>query len=181
MSELGKWFASLGKNFSSYQNVCEENGIKDLVVFGDLDVNDLVTDLGIKKTHAKVICRAWQRDFGSAQSLNLTPSVVKITGKSLAQQAAAKDHEKVDTIKVKKLERIFRDADVFKEVLNYADYDSVVGKTLSIIQEQEGYIFKLQSNPPATKHRGFLSHVQKDSADLCRSLFYALKEKRTSV
>merc|ERR1719233_885586 len=66
-------------------------------------------------------------------------------------------------------------------LVNYADVDIVVAKALSLLKIQHNYINKLQREPPAIEHRGFLSHVQKYSADLCRCLVYGLEKKDTSV
>jgi len=54
---------------------------------------------------------------------------------------------------------------------------------VTLLEDQNSYILQLIANPkPATfKYDAFLSHVQKSSGDLCRSLLYALKEKKVRV
>ena len=102
------------------------------------------------------------------------------TEKSKTGFAEAKNDEKIDTNKFKDLFAILLTIK-YLEVLKYADVENVAAKALCILQRQKRYISKLMRKPPPIKHRGFLSHVQKHSADLCRSLFCGLKNNHISV
>ena len=69
----------------------------------------------------------------------------------------------------------------FHQIKFKIDVENVVVKALCILQAQISYLSKLQNHPPAPKHRGFLSHVQKHSADLCRSLYFDFKNVGINV
>jgi len=190
MSLVSEWVTSLGKAFARYDGVFEDNGVTDLAMLGKLEIQDMITDLGIKSTHARVIYHSYKRDFADKKTKNLKPSVVMITQKSKSEtqksnsgSATANDDKKIDANKldVKALAQIFPQDGMLEQLLKHADGEYAMAKALSLLQEQIPYLSKLQKDQSPIKHRGFLSHVQQNSADLCRSLFYALQLKRTSV
>jgi len=55
---------------------------------------------------------------------------------------------------------------------------------LALVEEQKMYILELINNKKTdaqSKYEAFLSHVQKDSADLCRSLWFALEKENVGI
>jgi len=178
MSEVSDWIVNLGKAFVAYKDVFEENGVVDLDTLGQLDVDDMVTDLSIKRTHARIISYRWKKEFGT-KTESVAPSVVKITEKSKVDYESSK--KKIKVVALKDLKGVFRKKEMFEELSKLAQADDIVAKALSLLNEQLSYILKLREEPPTIKYRGFLSHVQHNSADLCRCLFYGLEKKHTSV
>jgi len=178
MSEVSDWIVNLGKAFVAYKDVFEENGVVDLDTLGQLDVDDMVTDLSIKRTHARIISYRYKKEFGT-KTESVAPSVVKITEKSKVDYESSK--KKIKVVALKDLKGVFRKKEMFEELSKLAQADDIVAKALSLLNEQLSYILKLREEPPTIKYRGFLSHVQHNSADLCRCLFYGLEKKHTSV
>ena len=92
MSEVSNWIAKLGKSFSSYPKIFEENGIDDLSMIGILEISDM-SGIGINRVHAKVIYHRYRRDFPNAIAVSLKPSMVKSVQPNF--EAASEDEEKI--------------------------------------------------------------------------------------
>lgn len=191
MSEVNNWLTTLGKFFLPYRELFKESGVNELDILGSLEINDII-ELGVKKVHATIIYRRYKKEFGSAGDQNLKPAVVMITEKSKIAHLGAADEEKINSednkidinqlgVCTKDLPCLFQQDSGFDEVMKFAEVNSVIAKAIGLLHEQRDHISTLQKDPPSTTHRGFLSHVQQHSSDLCRSLFYGLKEKKTKV
>jgi len=185
MSNVKIWLYGLGKCFASYPQIFQDNGINDLALVGDLEISDMVSDMGIKPFHARVIYRRYRRDFADAQSMNRQASVSEPADSPKSQLITADDDEKIDadvlSTLVLNLKSIFPNSATFEKIVKLAEVDAIVLKALALFNMGASHIKKLKNNLSSPTWRGFLSHVQKDSADLCRSLFYGLKEKNTRV
>jgi len=181
MSKLGTWIAGLGNIYVPYVRVFEENGIDDLATLRELEIDDLVGDLGIKKIHAKIIFIKLKHHFGNT----LKPSTTKITEQSKMKAVITINEEKIDAEKIalykKSLPNVGSNCTFISELLKCAEVNSVIAKALDLVHSQIEYINKLRREPPQIKNRGFLSHVQGNSADLCRSISHELKEKNVEV
>ena len=70
---------------------------------------------------------------------------------------------------------------MFEELAREAKKNNVIYKALELLLAELSYIEKLQVKPLPLSFRGFLSHVQRNSADLCRSLYYGLEKKNIPV
>jgi len=183
MSEVSKWITSLGKAFDRYDGVFEANGVENMALLGLLEIEDMVSDLGVTTTHARMIYHRYKKQFPDGKTENLKPSVVKKTTNSKSKSQAVNDEKKTDKNKLdtKSFAGIFPQEKMLETLLKFARGEAVVANSLNLLHGQLQYLLKLQKNPPRIEHRGFLSHVQEHSSDLCRSLKYGLEKKQTSV
>jgi len=181
MSEVSNWLSGLGKAYESCAKILSENGIKDFSTLELLEVDEMVNELGFKKIHAKVIYHRSRKDFSKEQpKAELTAP--------WATPAIPRDEEKIDLSKInlfqEELKNIFlQNVEFFNELIKLAESSSILTEALHLLHTQEDYISKLQIKPRKIQYWGFLSHVQIHSADLCRSLQYAItaKNKKATV
>jgi len=175
MSEVSNWLSGLGKAYESCAKILSENGIKDFSTLELLEVDEMVNELGFKKIHAKVIYHRSRQDFSKERpKAELTAP--------WATPAIPREEEKIDlsTINLfqKELKNIFlQNVEFFNELIKLAASSSILTAALHLLHTQEDYISKLQIKPRKIQYWGFLSHVQIHSADLCRSLQYAIAAK----
>ena len=195
MSDFDKWFGSLGKVLQSYKETFEDNGYDDIDLLGDLEVTDMVSEMGIKRIHANAIYKKYKKEFGSSKAETLKPHLVKTIETSIVassdqqkiniKKITSADEEKADLQKIalfeKDLAGVFQQHDIFIELIKFAKDDVTAAKALSLFHEHRGHISSVQRKPPSITYRGFLSHVQRNSGDLCGRFKDCLKLKGTSV
>lgn len=183
MSVVAQWIMSLGDSFIRYSDIFEKNGVDDLAMLGVLEISDM-SSLGINIVHAKMIYHRYRRDFSNASiEANLKPSMVKrVQQKS---HSIIGDERKIDSEKMAQyeedLKNIFPRLAKFEEIMEWGKMDSSAFQALELLHAEISFIKELQIKPPSLSYRGFLSHVQRDSADLCRCFYYGLKEKSIRV
>jgi len=170
MSDVNQWLCGLGKAFSSCADTFHDNGVDDFSTLAILEVDDMVKDFGLKKAHAKIIYHKYRKDFLPEEC------------KSEPLASEDEDDETIDLDKVnvfeKELKSIFMQNDgFFEKLIKIAKVNSIVTDALDLLYVQLNYIKELQRKPLKVTHMGFLSHVQKNSGDLCRSLHLALIQK----
>jgi len=75
--------------------------------------------------------------------------------------------------------------DKFRSILaSHCNAHPETKSAMALVEEQKTYILELIAKPKVDANQNyaaFLSHVQKDSADLCRSIYLSLKSRKVQV
>jgi hypothetical protein len=74
--------------------------------------------------------------------------------------------------------------DFLRKLSSQCKVDKISEEAIKMMVSQKKYILEILAGPkhdPNSSYDAFLSHVQKDSKDLCRSLYYATKEMKALV